>query len=76
MQRLDAVTDVDQPSGAGAVRLKPLTVVLDNHGEPAARMRQPYAGAVSAGVLGNIGEGFAGDEVRRALHVLGKPLTT
>jgi hypothetical protein len=56
-----------------AIRLEPLTVVLDDHGEQAARMREPDAGAVGAGVLGHVGEGFAGYEVGRALHVGATP---
>ena len=76
VQRLDAVADVGQPAGTGAVRLEPSTVVLDDQAEPVARTREPYAGAVSAGVLGHIGERLAGYEVGRALHILREPLVT
>ena len=76
MQRLDAVANVGQPAGTGAVRLEPVTVVLDNQAEPAARMRQPDASAVSAGVLGHVGQRLAGHEVGRTLHILGEPLGT
>ena len=39
-------------------------------------MREPYAGAVSASVLGHVGQRLAGYEVGRTLHIIGEPLGT
>src|SRR5215217_1731859 len=76
VQRLDAIANVGEPTGARAVGHESSTAVVHGQAQQVVKARQPYPGAVGAGVLGHIGQRFAGDEVSRALHVLREPLST
>jgi hypothetical protein len=76
MQRFDPIADVCKSTGTRAVRLESSTAIVHGQAQQVIEARKPYPSAVGAGVLGDIGQRFAGEEVGRALDVLREPFVT